>query len=134
VCSSNSDRLHCFDLHEEIVINHGAVTLLLAKSKEDIKVSVLRTVIWARSNLRFRALQSSHTACSPLDGAGTVLAEKFRPSPKNLPPLAVHGAARAGEESCRRSGLPGERKSQAVGAAAAGIWRQGSSAAASSRR
>ncbi|KAI5009122.1 hypothetical protein ZWY2020_010170 [Hordeum vulgare] len=40
----------------EIVLDHGAVTPLLAQFKEDMKVSVLRTATWALSNLCFGKL------------------------------------------------------------------------------
>ncbi|KAM3392311.1 hypothetical protein ACQJBY_013437 [Aegilops geniculata] len=40
----------------EIVLDHGAITPLLAQFKEDMKVSVLRTATWALSNLCFGKL------------------------------------------------------------------------------
>uniref|UniRef100_M8BM30 Importin subunit alpha n=1 Tax=Aegilops tauschii TaxID=37682 RepID=M8BM30_AEGTA len=40
----------------ETVLDHGAVTPLLAQFKEDMKVSVLRTATWALSNLCFGKL------------------------------------------------------------------------------
>jgi hypothetical protein len=40
----------------ETVLDHGAVTPLLAQFKEDMKVSVLRTATWALSNFCFGKL------------------------------------------------------------------------------
>ena len=40
----------------ETVLDHGAVTPLLAQFKEDMKVSVLRTATWTLSNICFGKL------------------------------------------------------------------------------